>query len=172
MPKFIKQRSQDEVDRLIKNFMLSTEYSDGGRTQVSICGQSHVRLQVHRKNILAYRLDSKKTVFLGFYYSENLATDPDINFVMPPHPYFTYSQLLERAQEVAEYGYIKSGYSADAESNQPVAPQELPQSPQQPAAIEPPQNPCCTKKDALERRLRMLDLKIEREEVLNELAAL
>lgn len=177
-------------------------------------------------------IERKKStwVFLGYYYSEDLKTDPEINYLMPPAPFYTYDEILQRGEEVKRYGRVISDdaigeinvkdskcvngklvpnvYTKDypiqppsisivdpfrfkslADSvkeslnQQPAPSTHVKAAPLKPESIRvsekketvsssPKTNENDDLKESLKRRLRLLDLKIEREEVLNQLAAL
>lgn len=160
-------RPQEEIDHLIKKFMLSDEYQNRQAKYVNFCGNTNIRISIHINGIRAYRYYKKKFVFLGYYYSKELATDTEINYGTTPVPFFTYSQLIERGQEVDNYGYVKSDYFTTSMTPKP---QEQPDEQIKPHAAVDASNTCSAKKDALKRRLRILDLQIEREKILSELA--
>ena len=149
---------------------------------------------------------------------------------MPPEPYYTYDEILQRGEEVKRYGRVisddpigeinvkdskcvngklvpndfykdypiqppslsivdlfrfksLSDSVKEALSEQPAPSTQVKAAPLKPESIEvsekkesvlasPKTNANDDLKESLNRRLRLLDLKIEREEILNQLAAL
>lgn len=141
--------------------------------------------------------DTKKVYPLGFYYSEDLETDPEIDYPAPPSPFYTYDTLLDLAkQKKQEVDAKKKGKSESKfalpdflpdnsvkiiqvkapkiETSTPVSnPEPIEVSEENEPTSPPPQKPNKNElKESLERRLRILDLKIEREEILNQLATI
>lgn len=186
---------QRRVDQAIKNFLINPH--GRSHTTLNLCGGSCVQLLIYKSKVTAYLNDTKKVYPLGFYYSEDLETDPEIDYPAPPSPFYTYDTLLDLAkQKKQEVDAKKKGKSESKftlpdflpndsvkiiqvkapkiespESTENLEPAEVPEK------IEPSPEPVSkpTKndlKESLERRLRILDLKIEREEILNQLAAL
>ena len=225
--KIIPLRPQKQVDQAIKNFILDKSHRE---TRVNLClgGGTAISLKIFKTSVRAYRTYSNNHVFLGYYYSEDLATDPElIDYQMPPEPYYTYDEILQRAEEVKCYGRVISDdpigeikltdskcvngklVPNDFYKDYPIQPPSLSivdpfrfkslsdsvrealsdqPAPAKAAALNPESIGVSEKKEvvstssktnekddlkeSLERRLRLLDLKIEREEVLNQLAAL
>lgn len=228
--KIIPLRPQKQVDHAIKNFILDKSHRE---TRVTLClgGSTAISLKIFKTSVRAYRTYSNNHIFLGYYYSEDLATDPElIDYEMPPEPYYTYDEILQRGEEVKRYGRVISDdaigeinvkdskcvngklvpnvYTKDypiqppslsivdpfrfkslADSvreslnEQPAPSTQVKASPLKPESIgvsekkeavstSPKTNENDDLKESLERRLRLLDLKIEREEILNQLAAL
>lgn len=228
--KIIPLRPQKQVDQAIKNFILDKSHRE---TRVTLClgGNTAISLKIFKTSVRAYRTYSNNHVFLGYYYSEDLATDPElIDYQMPPEPYYTYDEILQRAEEVKCYGRVisddpigeikltdskcvngklvpndfykdypiqppslsivdpfrfksLSDSVREALSDQPAPSTQVKAAPLKPESIgvsekketvssSPKTNENDDFKASLERRLRLLDLKIEREEVLNQLAAL
>lgn len=225
--KIIPLRPQKQVDQAIKNFILDKSHRE---TRVNLClgGGTAISLKIFKTSVRAYRTYSNNHVFLGYYYSEDLATDPElIDYQMPPEPYYTYDEILQRAEEVKCYGRVISDdpigeikltdskcvngklVPNDFYKDYPIQPPSLSivdpfrfkslsdsvrealsdqPAPAKAAALNPESIGVSEKKEAvstspktnenddlkesLERRLRLLDLKIEREEILNQLAAL
>lgn len=225
--KIIPLRPQKQVDQAIKNFILDKSHRE---TRVTLClgGNTAISLKIFKTSVRAYRTYSNNHVFLGYYYSEDLATDPElIDYQMPPEPYYTYDEILQRAEEVKCYGRVISDdpigeikltdskcvngklVPNDFYKDYPIQPPSLSivdpfrfkslsdsvrealsdqPAPAKAAALNPESIGVSEKKEAvstspktnenddlkesLERRLRLLDLKIEREEILNQLAAL
>lgn len=141
-------------------------------------------------------------VFLGYYYSEDLETDPEINYQMPPTPFYTYDEILKRGEEVRLHGVplddndfsqvtnvsvtrptpkigrpkVKRQLLEPAPSTQVKSAALKPESigiseKKETVSSSPKTNENDDFKESLKRRLRLLDLKIEREEILNQLAA-
>jgi hypothetical protein len=228
--KIIPLRPQKQVDQAIKNFILDKSHRE---TRVNLClgGGTAISLKIFKTSVRAYRTYSNNHVFLGYYYSEDLATDPElIDYQMPPEPYYTYDEIISRGEEVKKYGRVISDdpigkinvkdskcvngklvpnvYTKDypiqppsisivdpfrfkslADSvkeslNQQLAPStHVKAAPLKPESIwvsekketvssSPKTNENDDLKESLRRRLRLLNLKIEREEILNQLAAL
>lgn len=228
--KIIRLRLQKQVDQAIKNFILDKSHRE---TRVNLClgGGTAISLKIFKTSVRAYRTYSNNHVFLGYYYSEDLATDPElIDYQMPPESYYTYDEILQRAEEVKRYGRVISDDAIgeinvkdskcvngklvpndfykyypiqppslsivdpfrfkslsdsvkEALSEQPAPSTQVKAAPLKPESIgvsekketvssSPKTNENDDFKASLERRLRLLDLKIEREEVLNQLAAL
>lgn len=228
--KIIPLRPQKQVDQAIKNFILDKSHRE---TRVTLClgGSTAIRLKIFKTSVRAYRTYSNNHIFLGYYYSEDLATDPElIDYEMPPEPYYTYDEILQRGEEVKRYGRVISDdpigeinvkdskcvngklvpndfykdypiqppslsivdpfrFKSLADSvreslnEQPAPSTQVKASPLKPESIgvsekkeavstSPKTNENDDLKESLERRLRLLDLKIEREEILNQLAAL
>ena len=187
---------QRRVDQAIKNFLINSHGKN--HTSLSLCGGSCVQLLIYRSKVRAYLNDNTKIYPLGFYYSEDLETDPEINYPAPPSPFYTYDTLLDLAkQKKQELDAKRKTKMKSKITNLPdflpddgvkiiqvKAPKIETSTPvSNPAPIEvseeneptspPPQKPNKNDlKESLERRLRILDLKIEREEILNQLAAL
>lgn len=225
--KIIPLRPQKQVDQAIKNFILDKSHRE---TRVTLClgGGTAISLKIFKTSVRAYRTYSNNHVFLGYYYSEDLATDPElIDYQMPPEPYYTYDEILQRAEEVKCYGRVISddpigeinvkesecvngklvpkvytkdypvqppsinlgnsfGYKLLSDSVKETLRErqaKVKASASKPESVEvsdkketvstsPKTNENDDLKESLERRLRLLDLKIEREEILNQLAAL
>nr|DAO16431.1 MAG TPA: hypothetical protein [Caudoviricetes sp.] len=228
--KIIPLRPQKQVDQAIKNFILDKSHRE---TRVTLClgGSTAISLKIFKTSVRAYRTYSNNHIFLGYYYSEDLATDPElIDYEMPPEPYYTYDEILQRGEEVKRYGRVISDdpigeinvkdskcvngklvpndfykdypiqppslsivdpfrFKSLADSvreslnEQPAPSTQVKASPLKPESIgvsekkeavstSPKTNENDDLKESLERRLRLLDLKIEREEILNQLAAL
>ena len=187
---------QRRVDQVIKNFLINPH----GRSHASLnlCGGSCVQLLIYRSKVTAYLNDAQKVYPLGFYYSEDLETDPEIDYPTPPSPFYTYDTLLDLAkrkkQEIDAKKKSKAGLNIsnlpdflpdnDVKIIQVKAPTiESPEpiSNQEPIEVSEKKEPTPAPvskltnnelKESLERRLRILDLKIEREEILSQLAAL
>ena len=225
--KIIPLRPQKQVDQAIKNFILDKSHRET-RVNLFLGGGTSISLKIFKTSVRAYRTYSNNHVFLGYYYSEDLATDPElIDYQMPPEPYYTYDEILQRAEEVKCYGRVISDdpigeikltdskcvngklVPNDFYKDYPIQPPSLSivdpfrfkslsdsvrealsdqPAPAKAAALNPESIGVSEKKEvvstssktnenddlkeSLERRLRLLDLKIEREEVLNQLAAL
>lgn len=218
--KIIPLRPQKQVDQAIKNFILDKSHRE---TRVNLClgGGTAISLKIFKTNVRAYRTYSNNHVFLGYYYSEDLATDPElIDYQMPPEPYYTYDEILQRAEEVKRYGRVISddaigeinvkdskcvngklvpniytkdypiqppsisldnpfGYKLLSDSvNETLSERPAPEKKieveklEEEVKIDDEKKEKETLKESLKRRLRLLDLKIEREEILNQLAAL
>lgn len=228
--KIIPLRPQKQVDQAIKNFILDKSHRE---TRVTLClgGSTAISLKIFKTSVRAYRTYSNNHIFLGYYYSEDLATDPElIDYEMPPEPYYTYDEILQRGEEVKRYGRVISDdpigeinvkdskcvngklvpndfykdypiqppiisivdpfrFKSLADSvkeslnEQPASSTQVKTAPLKPESIgvsekkeavstSPKTNENDDLKESLERRLRLLDLKIEREEILNQLAAL
>ena len=218
--KIIPLRPQKQVDQAIKNFILDKSHRE---TRVNLClgGGTAISLKIFKTSVRAYRTYSNNHVFLGYYYSEDLATDPElIDYQMPPEPYYTYDEILQRAEEVKRYGRVISDDAIgeiNVKDSKCVNGKLVPNIYTKDYPIQPPsinlgnpfgykllsdsvnetlsERPATKKKvdaakleeevkvddekkeketlkESLKRRLRLLDLKIEREEILNQLAAL
>lgn len=228
--KIIPLRPQKQVDQAIKNFILDKSHRE---TRVTLClgGGTAISLKIFKTSVRVYRTYSNNHVFLGYYYSEDLATDPElIDYQMPPEPYYTYDEILQRGEEVKRYGRVISDdpigeinvkdskcvngklvpndfykdypiqpssisivdpfrFKSLADSvreslnEQPAPSTQVKAAPSKPESVglsekketvsaSPKTNENDDLKELLRRRLRLLDLKIEREEVLNQLAAL
>lgn len=106
--KIIPLRPQKQVDQAIKNFILDKSHRE---TRVTLClgGNTAISLKIFKTSVRAYRTYSNNHVFLGYYYSEDLATDPElIDYQMPPEPCYTYDEILSRGEEVKKYGRVIS----------------------------------------------------------------
>ena len=213
--KIIPLRPQKQVDQAIKNFILDKSHRE---TRVNLClgGNTAITLKIFKTSVRAYRTYSNNHVFLGYYYSEDLATDPElIDYQMPPKPCYTYDEILSRGEEVKKYGRVISDDPVgeiNVKESKCVNGKLVPDVYTKGYPIQPPSisldNPFGYKllsdakketlserpapekkinaakveeeitkeketlKESLNRRLRLLDLKIEREEILNQLAAL
>lgn len=218
--KIIPLRPQKQVDQAIKNFILDKSHRE---TRVNLClgGGTAISLKIFKTSVRAYRTYSNNHVFLGYYYSEDLATDPElIDYQMPPEPYYTYDEILQRAEEVKCYGRVISddpigeinvkdskcvngklvlniytkdypiqppsisldnpfGYKLLSDSvnetlsERPATKKKVDAAKlEEEVKIDDEKKEKETLKESLRRRLRLLDLKIEREEILNQLAAL
>lgn len=213
--KIILLRPQKQVDQAIKNFILDKSHRE---TRVTLClgGNTAISLKIFKTSVRAYRTYSNNHVFLGYYYSEDLATDPElIDYQMPPEPCYTYDEILSRGEEVKKYGRVISDDPVgeiNVKESKCVNGKLVPNVYTKGYPLQPPSisldNPFGYKllsdavketlserpapekkinaakveeeitkeketlKESLNRRLRLLDLKIEREEILNQLAAL
>ncbi len=227
--KILSLLSQKQVDQAIKNFIVEPNPKS---TKVRLClnGGTAISFEIYKDYVRAYRAKKSTWVFLGYYYSEDLETDPEINYHLPPAPFYTYDEILQRGEEVKRYGRVISDdpigkinvkdskcvngklvpnvYTKDypiqppsisivdpfrfkslADSvkeslnQQPAPSTHVKAAPLKPESIRvsekketvsssPKTNENDGLKESLKRRLRLLDLKIEREEVLNQLAAL
>lgn len=219
--KIIPLRPQKQVDQAIKNFILDKSHRE---TRVNLClgGGTAISLKIFKTSVRAYRTYSNNHIFLGYYYSEDLATDPElIDYEMPPEPYYTYDEILQRGEEVKRYGRVISddpigeinvkdskcvngklvpniytkdypiqppsisldnpfGYKLLSDSvNETLSERPAPEKKievekleEEEVKIDDEKKEKETLKESLRRRLRLLDLKIEREEILNQLAAL
>lgn len=213
--KIIPLRPQKQVDQAIKNFILDKSHRE---TRVTLClgGNTAISLKIFKTSVRAYRTYSNNHVFLGYYYSEDLATDPElIDYQMPPEPCYTYDEILSRGEEVKKYGRVISDDPVgeiNVKESKCVNGKLVPNVYTKGYPLQPPSisldNPFGYKllsdavketlserpapekkinaakveeeitkeketlKESLNRRLRLLDLKIEREEILNQLAAL
>lgn len=186
---------QRRVDQAIKNFLINPH--GRSHTTLNLCGGSCVQLLIYRSKVTAYLNDTKKVYPLGFYYSEDLETDPEIDYPAPPSPFYTYDTLLDLAkQKKQEVDAKKKGKSESKfalpdflpdnsvkiiqvkapkiETSTPVSnPEPIEVSEENEPTSPPPKKPNKNElKESLERRLRILDLKIEREEILNQLATI
>lgn len=224
--KILPLLSQKQVDQAIKNFIVETN-PRSAKIRLCLNGGTAIAFEIYKDYVRAYRTLKQTWVFLGYYYSEDLETDPEINYQMPPAPFYTYEEIISRGEEVKKYGRVISDdpigeinvkeskcvngklvpnvYTKDYPIQPPsiciVDPfrfksladsvkeslNEQP-APAKAAALNPESVGVSEKKEAvstspktnenddlkesLERRLRLLDLKIEREEILNQLAAL
>lgn len=224
--KILPLLSQKQVDQAIKNFIVETN-PRSAKIRLCLNGGTAIAFEIYKDYVRAYRTLKQTWVFLGYYYSEDLETDPEINYLMPPAPFYTYDEIISRGEEVKRYGRVISDapigeinvkdskcvngklvpnvYTKDYPIQPPsisiVDPfrfksladsvkeslNEQP-APAKAAALNPESVGVSEKKEAvstspktnenddlkesLERRLRLLDLKIEREEILNQLAAL
>lgn len=218
--------SQKQVDQAIKNFIVEPNPKS---TKVRLClnGGTAISFEIYKDYVRAYRAKKSMWVFLGYYYSEDLETDPEINYQMPPAPFYTYDEIIQRGEEVKRYGRVISDdpvgeinvkdskcvngklvpnvYTKDYPLQPPSISLDNPfeykllsdavnetlreqrskarSSASKPESVglsekketvsaSPKTNENDDLKELLRRRLRLLDLKIEREEVLNQLAAL
>lgn len=227
--KILPLLSQKQVDQAIKNFIVETN-PRSAKIRLCLNGSTAIAFEIYKDYVRAYRTLKQTWVFLGYYYSEDLETDPEINYQMPPAPFYTYDEILQRGEEVKRYGRVISDdpigeinvkdskcvngklvpnvYTKDypiqppsisivdpfrfkslsdsvkeALSEQPAPSTQVKAAPLKPESIgvsekkeavstSPKTNENDDLKESLERRLRLLDLKIEREEILNQLAAL
>lgn len=227
--KILPLLSQKQVDQAIKNFIVETNQRS---VKIRLClnGGTAIAFEIYKDYVRAYRTLKQTWVFLGYYYSEDLETDPEINYQMPPAPFYTYDEILQRGEEVKRYGRVISDDAIgeinvkdskcvngklvpndfykdypiqppslsivdpfrfkslsdsvkEALSEQPAPSTHVKTAPLKPESIgvsekketvssSPKTNENDDLKESLKRRLRLLDLKIEREEVLNQLAAL
>lgn len=190
--KIIPLRPQKQIDQAIKNFILDKSLARNNYVKVCLGGNTAIRLVISEKDVRAYRTYKGKYVFLGHYYSEELVTDPALNdYKMPPEPYFTYGEIIKRGEEVSQRGYVLSNNdlsrvtsvtrpapsirqtshpSLDVKAT--ASKPEFIGGPEKKGAVSASPKSKENDKETLERRLRLLDLKIEREEILNQLAAL
>lgn len=218
--------SQKQVDQAIKNFIVETN-PRSAKIRLCLNGGTAIAFEIYKNYVRAYRTLKKTWIFLGYYYSEDLETDPEINYQMPPAPFYTYDEILQRGEEVKRYGRVISddpigeinvkesecvngklvpkvytkdypvqppsinlgnsfGYKLLSDSVKETLRErqaKVKASASKPESVEvsdkketvstsPKTNENDDLKESLERRLRLLDLKIEREEILNQLAAL
>lgn len=217
--KILSLLSQKQVDQAIKNFIVEPNPKS---TKVRLClnGGTAISFEIYKDYVRTYRAKKSTWVFLGYYYSEDLETDPEINYQLPPAPFYTYDEILQRAEEVKCYGRVISDDhigEINVKESKCVNGKLVPKVYTKDYPVQPPSinlgNPFCYKllsdsvrktlserpapekkievekleeevkiddekkeketlKESLKRRLRLLDLKIEREEILNQLAAL
>ena len=213
--------SQKQVDQAIKNFIVEPNPKS---TKVR---RTAISFEIYKDYVRAYRAKKSSWAFLGYYSSDDLETDPEINYQMPPAPFYTYDEIISRGEEVKRYGRVISDAPIgkinvkdlkcvngklvpnDFYKDYPIQPPSISivdpfrfksladsvkkslneqPAPAKAAALNPESVGVSEKKEAvstspktnenddlkesLERRLRLLDLKIEREEILNQLAAL
>lgn len=185
--------SQKQVDQAIKNFIVEPN-PKSTNVRLRLNGGTAISFEIYKDYVSAYRAKNNKWIFIGYYYSEDLETDPEINYQMPPAPFYTYDEILKRGEEVRVHGTILSDYDFSqitnvnvtrptprivrpkvkrtllepAEKIKPV--EEEVEKPETPTPVAIKANDEYT--ESLKRRLRLLDLKIEREEILNQLAAI
>lgn len=224
--KILPLLSQKQVDQAIKNFIVETN-SRSAKIRLCLNGGTAIAFEIYKDYVRAYRTLKQTWVFLGYYYSEDLETDHEINYQMPPAPFYTYDEIISRGEEVKRYGRVISDAPIgkinvkdlkcvngklvpnDFYKDYPIQPPSISivdpfrfksladsvkeslneqPAPAKAAALNPESVGVSEKKEAvstspktnenddlkesLERRLRLLDLKIEREEILNQLAAL
>ncbi|MTT64689.1 hypothetical protein [Parasutterella excrementihominis] len=224
--KILPLLSQKQVDQAIKNFIVETN-PRSAKIRLCLNGGTAIAFEIYKDYVRAYRALKQTWVFLGYYYSEDLETDPEINYQMPPAPFYTYEEIISRGEEVKKYGRVISDAPIgkinvkdlkcvngklvpnDFYKDYPIQPPSISivdpfrfksladsvkeslneqPAPAKAAALNPESVGVSEKKEAvstspktnendnlkesLERRLRLLDLKIEREEILNQLAAL
>lgn len=212
--KILSLLSQKQVDQAIKNFIVEPNPKS---TKVRLClnGGTAISFEIYKDYVRAYRAKKSTWVFLGYYYSEDLETDPEINYQLPPAPFYTYDEILQRGEEVKRYGRVISDDpigEINVKESKCVNGKLVPNIYTKDYPIQPPSinlgNPFGYKllsdavketlserpapekkinaakveeeitkekealKESLKRRLRLLDLKIEREEIFNQLAAL
>lgn len=212
--KILPLLSQKQVDQAIKNFIVETNPRS---VKIRLClnGGTAIAFEIYKDYVRAYRTLKQTWVFLGYYYSEDLETDPEINYQMPPAPFYTYDEILQRGEEVKRYGRVISDDpigEINVKDSKCVNGKLVPKVYTKDYPVQPPSinlgNPFDYKllsdavketlserpapekkinaakveeeitkeketlKESLNRRLRLLDLKIEREEILNQLAAL
>lgn len=189
-------KPQKQVDQAIKNFILNPAKKE--KIRFNLMGGTSIVFEAYVDHVRAYRSFKQTWIFLGYYYSEDLETDPEIDYQIPPKPYFTYDEIIKRAEEVRRYGApLEDGDLSKltdvnlTRSTQRIGRPKVKRpllepasaSPSNPLSIEvtekketvsasPKTNANDDLKESLNRRLRLLDLKIEREEILNQLAAL
>ena len=224
--KILPLLSQKQVDQAIKNFIVETN-PRSAKIRLCLNGGTAIAFEIYKDYVRAYRTLKQTWVFLGYYYSEDLETDPEINYQMPPAPFYTYDEIISRGEEVKRYGRVISDAPIgkinvkdlkcvngklvpnDFYKDYPIQPPSISivdpfrfksladsvkeslneqPAPAKAAALNPESVGVSEKKEAvstspktnenddlkesLERRLRLLDLKIELEEILNQLAAL
>lgn len=189
--------SQKQVDQAIKNFIVEPNPKS---TKVRLClnGGTAISFEIYKDYVRAYRAKKTNWIFLGYYYSEDLETDPEINYQMPPAPFYTYDEILKRGEEVRQIGVplddndfsqvtnvnvtrstprigrpkahrqLLEPAPKPAEKTTPVEKETI--KPEEPAPVAVDTNNDL--RESLKRRLRLLDLKIEREEILNKLATI
>lgn len=188
-------KPQGQVDQAIKNFILNPAKKK--KIRFNLMGGTSIVFEAYVDYVRAYRQFKQTWVFLGYYYSEDLETDPEINYQMPPAPFYTYDEILKRGEEVRKYGAPLNDGDFSQVTNvnvtrptprigRPKAHRQLLEPAPKPAEkikpveeeTEKPEAPAPVVdkndelKESLKRRLKLLDLKIEREEILNQLAAL
>lgn len=105
--KILPLLSQKQVDQAIKNFIVETNPRS---VKIRLClnGGTAIAFEIYKDYVRAYRTLKQTWVFLGYYYSEDLETDPEINYQMPPAPFYTYDEILQRGEEVKRYGRVIS----------------------------------------------------------------
>lgn len=217
--KILPLLSQKQVDQAIKNFIVETN-PRSAKIRLCLNGGTAIAFEIYKDYVRAYRTLKQTWVFLGYYYSEDLETDPEINYQMPLAPFYTYDEILQRGEEVKRYGRVISDdpigeinvkdskcvngklvpniYTKDYPIQPPsinlgnpfgykllsdAVKETLSERPapekkieveklEEEVKIDDEKKEKETLKESLKRRLRLLDLKIEREEILNQLAAL
>lgn len=105
--KILPLLSQKQVDQAIKNFIVETNPRS---VKIRLClnGGTAISFEIYKNYVRAYRSLKTNLIFLGYYYSEDLETDPEINYLMPPAPFYTYDEILQRGEEVKRYGRVIS----------------------------------------------------------------
>lgn len=178
MAKIIPLRPQSQLDQAIKNYYATPAGKRPKKVNLAVGGGTSIFLRIGAVGVTAALVRSKKPgIALGKYYSEDLETDPSFVFPYPypPEGAFTYDEIIQRGKYAKIHGSLPP-----AKKEEPVkkpAPWERPlaktiESPISKAyeaqAVQKPNK----KREELKARLRMLDLQIEREKILSELAAL
>lgn len=166
--------SQKQVDQAIKNFIVESN-PKSTHVRLRLNGGTAISFEIYKDYVNAYRAKKNKWIFLGYYYSEDLETDPEINYQMPPEPFYTYDEILQRGEEVKRYGRVISDDAfgkIDVKDSKCVNEKKVDAAKLEEVKVDDEKKEKETLKESLKRRLRLLDLKIEREEILNQLAAI
>lgn len=174
----IPLRPQSQLDQAIKNYYATPASQRSRQVQFFLGGRTCISFCIGATGVSASLVVSKgSNVFLGKYYSEDLDTDPSFTFPYryPVEGAFTYDEIIQRGRYAKIHGAVPP-----VKKEEPVKkpdPWELPlaqtiESPLSKALEARAELKSNERRKQLEARLRMLDLQIEREKILYELAAL
>lgn len=167
--------SQKQVDQAIVNFLLSRHKDQQFRIYLRGGTSIFIRFTgCYFRVLLQYRNNEH---LLGYYYSEEVETAPGIDYSFPPDNLITYDEMLLKADALKKTLKQARKEAIQKTREQTLKEQlqnkQLTQTESQVATeVSHPKPDNADKRKQLESRLRIIDLQIEREEILNSLAAL
>lgn len=170
-------RTQSQIEQAIKNYLEIPESKKPTQVLLSFGGGTGIYLRIGKKTLSTFiRFGPKATnVYLGNYYSEELDTDPSVYYPYLTYYVFTYEEMLKRGEYARIHGVPPAETTLKAVKE--TIPLEEPDDRDEPLVLTEVCEAQCSqntneRRKELEARLRMLDLQIEREKILSELATL
>ena len=171
-------RTQSQIDQAIKNYLEMPDSKKPTQVLISFGGGTGIYLRIGKKTLSTFvRFGQRATnIYLGHYYSEELDTDPSVSYPYLTYYAFTYEEFIKRGEYARIHGAPPPAqtFLELAKETVPVEePDERNEPPVLPEVCEAQRSQNTNeRRKELEARLRMLDLQIEREKILSELAAL
>lgn len=171
-------RTQSQIDQAIKNYLEIPDSKKPTQVLISFGGGTGIYLRIGKMTLSTFvRFGQRATnIYLGNYYSEELDTDPSVYYPYLTYYAFTYEELIKRGEYARIHGAPPTAetFLEAAKETIPVEePSERNEPPVLPEVCEAQRSQNTNeRRKELEARLRMLDLQIEREKILSELAAL
>lgn len=170
-------RTQSQLDQAVKNYLETPDSKKPTQVMIGFGGGTGIYLRIGKKTLSTFvRLGQGATICLGNYYSEELDTDPSVYYPYLADYAFTYEEIIKRGEYARIHGALPTAETS-LEAAKETIPVEEPSERNEPPVLpevckaQRSQNTNERRKE-LEARLRMLDLQIEREKILSELAAL